>query len=28
VLVIPAIVLLFSLAQRSMIEETGAPEPR
>jgi cytochrome d ubiquinol oxidase subunit II len=28
VLVIPAIALLFSLAQRSMIEETGAPEPR
>ena len=28
VLVIPAIMLLFSLAQRSMIEETGAPEPR
>jgi cytochrome bd ubiquinol oxidase subunit II len=27
-LVIPAIALLFSLAQRSMIEETGAPEPR
>jgi cytochrome d ubiquinol oxidase subunit II len=28
VLVIPAIALLFSLAQRSMIEETGAPEPQ
>jgi cytochrome bd ubiquinol oxidase subunit II len=28
VLVIPAITLLFSLAQRSMIEEAGAPEPR
>jgi cytochrome bd ubiquinol oxidase subunit II len=28
VLVIPAIALLFTLAQRSMVEETGAPEPR
>jgi len=28
VLVVPAIALLFTLAQRSMVEETGAPEPR
>jgi cytochrome bd ubiquinol oxidase subunit II len=28
VLVIPAIALLFSLAQRAMVEETEAPEPR